>query len=71
MCLRLLENDNLQSIQQTCKDTDFNNKAVRGAAVGKNHEGVSALGLKSWSFKSDGLRDVVSLLRALVSSSVK
>lgn len=37
----------------------------------KTHEGVSALGLMSWSFKLDGLRDVVSLLRASVSSSVR
>lgn len=37
----------------------------------KTHEAVSALGLISWSFKLDGLRDVVSLLRASVSSSVR
>lgn len=38
---------------------------------GKTHEGVSALGLMSWSFKLDGLQEVVSLLRASVSSSVR
>lgn len=37
----------------------------------KTHEGVSALELMSWSFNLDGLRDVVSLLRASVSSSVR